>query len=119
MKAYLINSVQIARQRYPASTEEEPSIIDLEKKEFSRLEAIGAVRKPTEREEKLARNAAVEDAEIVDESDEETDEESEDDEDELRAEYERLFDAKPGNMKPETIKKKIAEKQAENDNLGL
>lgn len=54
MKAYLINSLKIGKTTHRASTEDKPVVIDLDGKEFKRLETMGAVRTPTENELKLA-----------------------------------------------------------------
>lgn len=143
-KAYLIQSVQMGRgNRHAASTKDKPNVIDIPEKEFDRLEATGAVRKPTEAEIKIG---YVEDAEVVSDtppaattepasqapvttepasqapaSNEPTNKEPATKEpadaelDAARAEYEELFGAKPGNMKLETLQDKIAKKKAEND----
>ena len=65
MKAYALASLKIGKKTHKASTDDEPSVVELSDKEFERLEGMGAVRKPTDKELKLA---AVEEAEVVEET---------------------------------------------------
>jgi len=62
MKALTLVSLIIDKKTYNASTDDEPVVVDLSEKEFDRLEAMNAVRKPTAKELKLAQ---IEDAEVV------------------------------------------------------
>lgn len=65
MKAYALVSLKIGDTTHKASTDDKPVVVDVSEKEFDRLEAMNAVRKPTANELKLA---SIEDAEIVDET---------------------------------------------------
>ena len=65
MKAYALASLKIGKKTHKASTDDEPTVVELSDKEFKRLEGMGAVRKPTDKELKLA---AVEEAEVVEET---------------------------------------------------
>lgn len=66
VKAYLIGSLQVGRNtRHEASTADKPNVIDLDDAEFARLEAMGAVRKATEKEIKIG---YAEDAVVVKET---------------------------------------------------
>ena len=65
MKAYALASLKIGKKTHKASTDDEPSVVELSDKEFKRLEGMGAVRTPTDKELKLA---AVEEAEVVEET---------------------------------------------------
>ena len=65
MKAYALASLKIGKKTHKASTDDEPTVVELSDKEFKRLEGMGAVRTPTDKELKLA---AVEEAEVVEET---------------------------------------------------
>jgi hypothetical protein len=63
MKALAIYAIQRSGTEVPASTEERPSIFDVDDREFRRLEKMGAVRVPTEHELKIAEAYAREEGE--------------------------------------------------------
>lgn len=65
MKALALVSLKMGNVTHKASTDDEPVVVDVSQQEFDRLEAMGAVRKPTAKELKLAQ---IEDAEIVEET---------------------------------------------------
>jgi hypothetical protein len=58
MKAYAISTIQREKDQVVASTAERPSIFEVDDKEYRRLERMGAVRKPTDHELKLAETYA-------------------------------------------------------------
>lgn len=72
MKAYLKTALQVNGIHYDASTDDRPSIVDLDAGEFKRLEDMLAVRAPTETEAALFKvlNPVVdiEEAEVVSET---------------------------------------------------
>lgn len=72
MKAYLKTALQLNGVHYDASTDDRPSIVDLDESEFKRLEDMLAVRAPTETEVALFKvlNPVVdiEEAEVVSET---------------------------------------------------
>lgn len=72
MKAYLKIALQVNGVHYDASTDDRPSIVDLDAGEFKRLEDMLAVRAPTETEVALFKvlNPVVdiEEAEVVSET---------------------------------------------------
>lgn len=108
MKAYLLNSLKIGPKTHRASTEENPVVIDIEDREFKRLEAMSAVRAPTENELKIA-------ASTIDLEVNETTEVPEGAEEltAARARYLELFGEEANSRsKLDTIKGKIAEKEA-------
>jgi hypothetical protein len=72
MKAYLKMALQLNGVHHDASTDDRPSIVDLDADEFKRLEDMLAVRAPTETEVALFKVLnpvlEVEDAEVVSET---------------------------------------------------